>query len=59
MDGSKSDLILGAIVGLLLGLGWCYYKQLKAAYDNRGIIGATSDLVTASQNFAAQLGAKL
>ena len=39
-------LIGAAIIGFLLGLVICYYKQLKSAYDNRETIGAASDVLT-------------
>jgi hypothetical protein len=50
-----TNVVMGAVVGFLLGLLWCYYKQLKLAYDNRGLIGAGSDLASAGQNFYDQL----
>lgn len=39
-----SNLILGGIIGLLLGLAWCYWKQINAAYQNRDAISAASRL---------------
>lgn len=40
-------MLLGAaVIGFLLGLVVCYYKQLKAAYDNRETIGAVTDVAT-------------
>jgi hypothetical protein len=50
-----STFILGGIVGLLLGLLICYYKQIRLAYENRGLISAGSDLASASQNFITEL----
>ena len=53
-------MITGAIIGFLLGLIWCYYKQLNALNDNRGLIGAGSDLVGAGVHFKDELfGQKL
>jgi hypothetical protein len=50
-----SSLILGGIVGLLLGLLICYWKQLHAVYEQRNLIGAGSDLISAGQNFYGEL----
>lgn len=50
-----SSLILGGIVGLLLGLLVCYWKQLHALYEKRDIISSGSDLVDAAQNFYGEL----
>ncbi len=49
------SLIYGTVIGLLLGLAYCYWKQLQLGYDNRGLIGAASDLQTAGSNFIGQL----
>jgi len=43
-------MITGAIIGFLLGLIWCYYKQLQTVANNRGLIGAASDFGTAAGN---------
>jgi hypothetical protein len=50
-----SGVVLGGIVGLLLGLLWCYYKQLQTAYANRGLISSGGNLVGAAQDFYGQL----
>lgn len=50
-----SNLILGGIIGLLVGLAWCYWKQIQAAYDNRDLISSGSDLYSSAQNFWMQL----
>lgn len=39
-------LVGAAIIGFLLGLLVCYWKQLKSAYDNRDAIGAAGDVAT-------------
>lgn len=44
------SLLSGAVIGFLLGLIWCYYKQLKAVSDNRGLIGAATDFGEAAGN---------
>jgi hypothetical protein len=45
-----TNTILAAIIGLLAGLAWCYYKQLQTAYNNRGLIGDVSTITTAGQD---------
>ena len=40
----NSDLILGGIIGLLIGLAWCYWRQIQLAYENRDAISATGRL---------------
>lgn len=39
-------LVGAAIIGFLLGLVLCYWKQLKTAYDNKDTIGAVGDVAT-------------
>jgi hypothetical protein len=50
-----SSAILGGIVGLLLGLLVCYYKQLHAVYEQRNLISSGSDVITSAQNFYGEL----
>jgi predicted negative regulator of RcsB-dependent stress response len=50
-----SNLILGGILGLLMGLAWCYWKQIQAVYQNRDLISSGSDLYTSAQNFWGEL----
>ena len=50
-----SNIILGGIIGLLIGLAWCYWKQIRAAYDNRDLISSGSDLYSSAQAFYGQL----
>jgi hypothetical protein len=45
--------VFGGIVGLLLGLAWCYYRQLQAAYQNRNLISSGGNLVASAQDFYA------
>lgn len=52
---NKSDLILGGIVGLLIGLGWCYYSQLKTAYQNKDLISSGANFYSAGQAFLGKL----
>ena len=49
-----SNLILGGIIGLLIGLAWCYWKQITAAYQNRDLISSGSNLYSSAQDFWAQ-----
>jgi hypothetical protein len=39
-------LVGAAIIGFLVGLIVCYWKQLKSAYDHREEIGAVGDIAT-------------
>lgn len=39
-----STLILGGIIGLMIGLAWCYWNQIQAAYRNRDAISAVGNL---------------
>jgi len=50
-----SHLILGGIIGLLIGLAWCYWKQIQAAYNNRDLISSGSNLYQDAQDFYSQL----
>ncbi len=50
-----SNLILGGIIGLLLGLAWCYWKQITMVYQNRDLLTSGGNLVTDAQTFWAQL----
>ncbi len=50
-----STFILGGIVGLLLGLLICYYKQIKAVYDHRDVISSGSNLISSAQDFYGDL----
>lgn len=50
-----STLLLGGVLGLLLGLAWCYWQQIQTAYNNRDLISSGSTLITDVQNFAGNL----
>jgi hypothetical protein len=45
-----STFILGGLIGLLLGLAWCYWKQIQLAYSNRDAISSAGNLLTDLQN---------
>lgn len=51
----SKDVLFGAVVGLLLGLAYCYWKQVQTAYAHRDLISATGDLVTSGSNFWDQV----
>ncbi len=50
-----SSALLGGLVGFLLGLLFCYWKQIQAVYQHKDLIGAGSDLISAGQNFWDQV----
>jgi hypothetical protein len=53
-----SNLILGGIIGFLVGLLICYWKQIQSAYQNRGLISdvsAVSGGVSAAQDIFKKL----
>jgi len=50
-----STLILGGIIGLLIGLAWCYWRQIQTAYQNRDIISSGANLYAAAQDFAQKI----
>jgi len=47
--------LVGALVGFLLGLAWCYYKQLQAAYENRNLIASGANAASAVSDFVGQV----
>lgn len=52
------SLIYGTIIGLLLGLAYCYWKQIMSAYNNRGVLGAGDTLLSDAQTFYSNLRKK-
>jgi hypothetical protein len=50
-----ATVILSGLVGLVIGLLWCYWKQIRALYDNRDVIQTGGALVGSAQDFAASL----
>jgi hypothetical protein len=50
-----TSIVVAAIIGLLLGLLWCYYKQLQAAYDNRNLISSGGNFIAAGQDLLGQI----
>ncbi len=50
-----TSVIVAGVIGLLLGLLWCYYKQLQAAYENRNLIASGGNFVAAGQDLFAQI----
>ena len=49
----------GAVIGLLLGLAYCYWKAINAAYQNRDVIGKGVALAGAAQDFYGALQQKV
>jgi hypothetical protein len=49
------SLIISGIIGLLLGLAYCYWKQIQAAYAARDVIASGATFVGASQDFYSSL----
>lgn len=43
--------LFGFVVGLLVGLAFCYWKQLQTVYKNRDVISSGSNLVGDAQDF--------
>jgi hypothetical protein len=50
-----SNLILGGVIGLLLGLAWCYWRQINAVYQNKDLLISGSNLATDAQTFIGNL----
>lgn len=59
MNENRSNLILGAIVGLLVGLGYCYWKQIQTAYQNKDLISSGTNFYDAGATFLSQLKTKI
>jgi len=53
------SLIYGTIIGLLLGLGYCYWKQLQAVQKNAGLIAAGGNVVSDVQTLYGEIKNKL
>lgn len=53
--------ILGGVIGLLVGLLYCYWKSINSAYQNRNLISSGANLAGAAGDFVDQLrgGTKL
>lgn len=52
------SLIYGTVIGLLIGLAYCYWKQIKVAKENAGVLGAADSLYGAASNFVSQFRQK-
>ena len=50
-----SNIILGGLIGLMLGLAWCYWKQIQTAYAQKDLLLSGSNLVTDAQTFYGEL----
>jgi hypothetical protein len=49
------NLIFAGLIGLLVGLAYCYWKQLNAVYAQRDVIASGATLVGAAQDFYKKL----
>ena len=52
------SLIYGTVIGILLGLAYCYWNQLQTAYQNRGLIGAAGNVSDDLSNLYNEVRAK-
>lgn len=48
----------GILIGFLVGLAYCYYKQALVLYQNRDLISSGGNLITAAQDFYGALSQK-
>lgn len=53
------SLIYGTVIGLLLGLAYCYWNQAKTAYQNRGLIGAAGNVADDLTSLYGEIRQKL
>lgn len=54
-----TNAVIGGIIGLLLGLAFCFWKQIKAVAQNKGKIGAAGDVIGSVGNLLNEFGVKL
>jgi hypothetical protein len=50
-----ATIILSGLVGLALGLLYCYWNSIKTIYQNRDLLSAGSNLVNDAQTFFGKL----
>lgn len=50
---------IGAVIGVLLGLAFCYYKQIKSVVQNKDKISAGANFISAGVNLLEQFGVKI
>ena len=43
--------LFGLVIGILLGLGYCYWKQLQEVYAKRDVISSGANLIGAAGDF--------
>lgn len=53
------SLLLGALIGILVGLAICYYKQIKTVVDNKDKIQAGANFISSGVNLLEQFGVKI
>ena len=54
-----SKIIAGALIGFLLGLIFCYWKQIRQVVDNRGVISKGAAFVGAGEELYNELFRKV
>jgi hypothetical protein len=52
-------IIYGTIVGLLLGLAYCYWQSLTSLYNNRDTLTSTNNLINDASSIYNDLKQKL
>ena len=51
MEFKWGQIAGAALIGFLLGLGYCYWKAITTAYENRDVISSGANLLTGAQAF--------
>lgn len=51
MDIKWGQIAGAALIGFLIGLGYCYWKAITAVYKNKDLISSGADLVSGGQTF--------
>jgi hypothetical protein len=54
-----SNFLLGAIIGILAGLAYCYWHAIMTAYQNRDVIAAGGNVIQDVQNLVGAVRTKL
>lgn len=52
-------IIYGTVVGILIGLAYCYWSSLKAAYENKDTLSAANNLFNDASSIYDGLKQKL
>ena len=51
MDVKWGQIAGAAIIGFLIGLGYCYWKAITTAYANKDVITSGAEFLTGGQAF--------